>query len=164
MHIHIHQALNGHNSPRCTVAECSCSTSGKQPTDTSCACPLYPPAADVECGDPGQPSNGNSSFSSTVEGSSVFHSCQSGYNLVGDRRRVCRGDGRWSGSLPECRGEGLDQVAPSEQLSSSAHCFNEHFDILYQCESVKLELAGKTFGETNFFDSFILNHSLMQPS
>ena len=68
-----------------------------------------PSAADVDCGDPGRPANGDSSFSSTVEGASVLHSCQPGYSLVGDRRRVCRGDGRWSGSLPECRGEALDQ-------------------------------------------------------
>ena len=32
---------------------------------------------------------------------------------MGDRRRICRADGRWSGSLPECRGEVLDRVPPS---------------------------------------------------
>ena len=56
----------------------------------------------ISCGDPGTPVNGfrlgdNFTFRSVVQ-----FSCNDSYDLDGNERRECRGDGRWSGFLPRC--------------------------------------------------------------
>lgn len=59
----------------------------------------------VDCGDPGAPSNGNRSFVDTLEGSVVTYSCNSGFELVGNRTQICEltPDGAsWSFTRPQC--------------------------------------------------------------
>ncbi|XP_037529737.1 CUB and sushi domain-containing protein 3 isoform X2 [Rhipicephalus sanguineus] len=41
-------------------------------------------------------------FSSSLVGSSVEYSCESGYELEGLSTRVCQSSGRWSGQAPNC--------------------------------------------------------------
>ena len=58
------------------------------------------PAAD--CGDPGTPTNGQRSLSSTTYNSVVTYTCDVGYTLQGANSRTCQLDG-WTGSLPQCQ-------------------------------------------------------------
>ena len=56
----------------------------------------------ADCGDPGTPQNGIRRLSGTRQGDRVVYSCNSGFQLNGDRRRQCQSTGVWSGSLPTC--------------------------------------------------------------
>ena len=78
---------------------------------TRCAkeCPLlciYSVPADslVDCGDPGTPTNGQRSLSSTTYNSAVIYTCDVGYTLQGSTSRTCQSNGQWSGSVPQCKG------------------------------------------------------------
>ena len=78
--------------------------------------PLYPLSSYVldqrpDCGDPGVPQNGRRSLSGTRQGDRVDYSCNSGFELSGDRQRQCQSDGTWSGSLPTCKSK--DSVYPT---------------------------------------------------
>ena len=59
----------------------------------------------VDCGDPGTPTNGQRSLSSTTYNSVVTYTCGVGYTLQGSNSRTCQSDGQWSGSVPQCRSE-----------------------------------------------------------
>ena len=59
---------------------------------------------DVDCGDPGTPTNGQRSLSSTTYNSVVTYTCDVGYTLQGSNSRTCQSDGQWSGSVPQCTG------------------------------------------------------------
>eukprot|EP00117_Sycon_ciliatum_P039828 scpid16353/ scgid29370/ CUB and sushi domain-containing protein 3; CUB and sushi multiple domains protein 3 len=65
--------------------------SGQQPT-----CQI------VDCGDPGTPSNGGKTLTTTTYGSSASFTCSEGYELVGSSRRECTASGQWSGTQPVC--------------------------------------------------------------
>lgn len=70
-----------------------------------CSCYMYVlDFQDVDCGDPGVPKHGKKWVGSTFLGSVVKYTCHKGWVLVGRALRVCRGDGRWSGTLPYCKG------------------------------------------------------------
>ena len=56
----------------------------------------------VDCGDPGTPTNGQRSLSSTTYNSVVTYTCDVGYTLQGSNSRTCQSSGRWSGSVPQC--------------------------------------------------------------
>ena len=56
----------------------------------------------IDCGDPGTPTNGQRSLSSTTYNSVVTYTCDVGYTLQGSNSRTCQSDGRWSGSVPQC--------------------------------------------------------------
>ena len=56
----------------------------------------------VNCGNPGTPSNGRRTGSSTTYNSVVTYTCNTGYTLQGSNRRTCQSNGQWSGSLPRC--------------------------------------------------------------
>jgi CUB/sushi domain-containing protein len=56
----------------------------------------------VDCGNPGEPTNGVKVGSSTTFGSTVQYRCNEGYELDGNERRECQANGRWSGVLPRC--------------------------------------------------------------
>ena len=59
---------------------------------------------DVDCGDPGTPTNGQRSLSGTTYNSVVTYTCDVGYTLQGSNSRTCQPDGQWSGSVPQCNG------------------------------------------------------------
>ena len=60
---------------------------------------------DIDCGDPGTPTNGQRSLSSTTYNSVVTYTCDVGYTLQGASSRTCQADGQWSGSVPQCSRE-----------------------------------------------------------
>ena len=60
---------------------------------------------DIDCGDPGTPTNGQRSLSSTTYNSVVTYTCDVGYTLQGSNSRTCQSDGEWSGSVPQCSRE-----------------------------------------------------------
>ena len=64
--------------------------------------PLYLPSSAVECGDPGTPTNGQRSLSSTTYNSVVTYTCDVGYTLQGSNSRTCQSSGLWSGTQPLC--------------------------------------------------------------
>ena len=61
----------------------------------------------VDCGDPGTPVNGNRSFTDTLEGSTVTYTCNTGFEIRGNRTQICEltSDGpSWSYDRPVCVG------------------------------------------------------------
>ena len=65
---------------------------------------LKPAHSVVDCGDPGTPTNGQRSLSSTTYTSEVTYTCDVGYTLQGPNSRTCQSNGQWSGSVPQCNG------------------------------------------------------------
>ena len=59
----------------------------------------------VDCGDPGTPTNGQRTLSSTTYNSVVTYTCNAGYTLEGSNSRTCQFTGQWSGSVPQCNRE-----------------------------------------------------------
>ena len=57
----------------------------------------------INCGDPGTPTNGQRTLSSTTYNSVVTYTCDVGYALQGSNSRTCQSSGQWSGSLPQCQ-------------------------------------------------------------
>ena len=58
---------------------------------------------DIDCSDPGTPTNGQHSLSSTTYNSVVTYTCDVGYTLQGANSRTCQSNGQWSGSVPQCQ-------------------------------------------------------------
>ena len=59
----------------------------------------------VDCGNLTHPANGSVNHTAgTTFGQTATYSCNTGYNLVGDRARTCQATGNWSGSAPTCQG------------------------------------------------------------
>ena len=56
----------------------------------------------IDCGDPGTPTNGQRTLSSTTYNSVVTYTCDVGYTLQGSNSRTCQSNGQWSGSIPHC--------------------------------------------------------------
>eukprot|EP00117_Sycon_ciliatum_P048173 scpid2370/ scgid5761/ Sushi, von Willebrand factor type A, EGF and pentraxin domain-containing protein 1; CCP module-containing protein 22; Polydom; Selectin-like osteoblast-derived protein; Serologically defined breast cancer antigen NY-BR-38 len=56
----------------------------------------------VDCGNPESIASGNARYSTTIYSSGVTYSCNTGYNLVGDRTRICLASGLWSSAAPQC--------------------------------------------------------------
>ena len=63
---------------------------------------IVPASSDIDCGDPGIPTNGDRHPFSTVYTSEVLYYCSMGYTLQGSDRRTCLPSGQWSGHLPQC--------------------------------------------------------------
>lgn len=57
---------------------------------------------DVDCGDLGDPINGQVSLSGTTFGSLAVYECNTGFSLVGNVERVCQDNEEWSGTVPTC--------------------------------------------------------------
>ena len=64
----------------------------------------------VSCGVPDTPSNGDASYTLTTEGSTVVYSCDDGFVLCGNQNRTCLPNGVWSGSVPDCISEYIDDI------------------------------------------------------
>lgn len=57
----------------------------------------------VNCGQPQAPSNGGVNVDRTTLGARVVYYCKEGFTLSGEAERLCKPNGRWSGSVPFCR-------------------------------------------------------------
>ena len=51
------------------------------------------------------PSNGSVIVNGVLTDDTADYSCDEGFELVGERTRVCMNDSQWSGEAPECRCE-----------------------------------------------------------
>ena len=58
---------------------------------------------DIDCGDPGDISNGMATFNGTSFASITLLTCEVGHVLLGDSQRICQASGIWSGPVPECQ-------------------------------------------------------------
>lgn len=58
----------------------------------------------VDCGSLDNPEDGQVSLTGITVGSKAIYSCNKGFILAGDSRRVCQISGKWSGEAPVCRG------------------------------------------------------------
>lgn len=56
----------------------------------------------VDCGPLPDPDNGQVTVFETTFGSSAIYSCNPGFQLVGDARRICTDSGKWSEKEPAC--------------------------------------------------------------
>ena len=65
---------------------------------------MYSVPLAIDCGDPGTPTSGQRSLSSTTYNSVVTYTCDVGYTLQGSNSRTCQSNGQWSGSVPQCKG------------------------------------------------------------
>ena len=65
---------------------------------------VLPASSDIDCGDPGTPTNGERALSNTTYNSVVTYTCDVGYTLQGSDSRTCQSNGQWSGSVPQCNG------------------------------------------------------------
>ena len=63
-----------------------------------------PASAAIDCGDPGNLTNGQRSLSRTTYSNVVTYTCDVGYTLEGSNSRTCKSNGQWSGSVPQCNG------------------------------------------------------------
>ena len=67
----------------------------------------------------GDPANGQVTLTAgTTLGQIAVYSCNTGYNLVGDRTLTCQTSGNWSGSEPTCEGVYVVNLACSHLLDS----------------------------------------------
>lgn len=51
------------------------------------------------------PANGRVTISNRTVGGVATYFCNSGFNLVGAKTRVCQSGGEWSGIAPSCQGK-----------------------------------------------------------
>ena len=56
----------------------------------------------VTCGDPGAPVHGHSMGNVFSYGSSIIFSCDTGYELHGNKTALCQADGQWNSTIPTC--------------------------------------------------------------
>ena len=59
----------------------------------------------VDCGHPGNVTNGTVHASETTIGKSIRYRCDVGYILNGSYWRTCQSNGTWSGLKPTCEGD-----------------------------------------------------------
>lgn len=71
------------------------------------------------CGDPGIPAHGIRLGDSFAPGSLIRFSCEAGHVLRGSSERICQANGSWSGSQPECGGNGSSPAPPQHSCSQS---------------------------------------------
>lgn len=57
----------------------------------------------VDCGKLNPPQYGQVDFQSTSFQSRAIYSCFNGFQLIGERTRICQADGQWSGEAPICQ-------------------------------------------------------------
>lgn len=94
-------------------------------------CPPLPlPCPELEV-----PTNGEVNITSSNVGSTATYTCNTGFELVGQRSRSCQSSGIWSGTAPTCRSVdcgGLPQPANGQiNLSSTTY----HSTASYTCTS-----------------------------
>eukprot|EP00117_Sycon_ciliatum_P000628 scpid76378/ scgid0996/ Sushi, von Willebrand factor type A, EGF and pentraxin domain-containing protein 1 len=78
--------------------------------------------------------NGGVVYLETTVGSSAFYQCNAGFNLIGERERVCQADGSWSPELPTC----IATQPPEEGCDESiAATFENLYDGITELITVK---------------------------
>ena len=68
--------------------------------------PSFSTIASVDCGHPGNITNGTVDVSEGTElDATVQYTCDEGFIHNGSSTRTCQSDGRWSGTTPTCEGQ-----------------------------------------------------------
>jgi hypothetical protein len=83
----------------------------------------------VQCPPPENPNNGKAIYTSCSYNSVVSYECKYGYTLVGEPTRRCGADKRWSGVMPQCKGELQSYLL----LQNCLDCVCEH---IYACHYI----------------------------
>ncbi|CAB4020214.1 Hypothetical predicted protein, partial [Paramuricea clavata] len=95
-----------------------------------------PICARVTCPTPSPLTHGTLSLSSQPIycGSYVDYRCSTGYNLKGARKRICLGDGSWSGNEPRCEIVDCgDPGHPRNGLTTETGGFTYGNDVTFSC-------------------------------
>ena len=72
----------------------------------------------IDCGDPGTPTNGRRSLSSTTYNSVVTYTCDVGYTLQGLSSRKCLYTGRWTGNVTLCIGKSVKSLLHVQKVKN----------------------------------------------
>jgi len=59
----------------------------------------------LNCPDLIAPQNGDVDQTGNIPGDMADYTCDSGFTLIGDQRRVCQANGFWTGISPLCESE-----------------------------------------------------------
>ncbi|XP_073244344.1 sushi, von Willebrand factor type A, EGF and pentraxin domain-containing protein 1-like isoform X3 [Porites lutea] len=97
----------------------------------------------ISCGHPGVPVHGKINSYVFSYNSSVEYSCNPGYAIVGQKKRVCQANQTWTGSLPRCIRPSPDScrkppVPPNAvvvPLQTQRQWFNDNERVYYKCIS-----------------------------
>ncbi|CAH1243596.1 CR1 [Branchiostoma lanceolatum] len=100
-----------------------------------------PTCAPVNCGQPGDVLNGYLKGSDYTYQQSVVYYCMEGYNLVGEARRTCREDRKWSGEEPQCSPVSCWQPGTITNGRLEGRDFTYNQTVTYRCD-VGFELHG----------------------
>ena len=57
----------------------------------------------IDCGGLQDIPNGEVDYTSSAVGSTATYTCNTGFELVGQRSRSCQSSGSWGGTVPSCR-------------------------------------------------------------
>ena len=94
--------------------------------------------AAIDCGDPGTPTNGQRTLSSTTYNSVVTYTCDVGYTLQGSNSRTCQSNGQWSESVPQC---------DCKLVQCAAICFGVQGHCLYHFTSTTCSFVHQSLSE-----------------
>ena len=56
-------------------------------------------------------------------GTKAVYSCNDGFELVGDRKRLCQGDGTWYGEAPTCESKEIEETCDILVVNSQGLIF-----------------------------------------
>ena len=105
--------------------------------------------SESDCGDPGTPANGSTFGDTYTVGSTVNHTCNMGFELVGSSQRECLVNASWSGSLPTCE---------SKSINAQLLLVTRRFHIVIDCGDPGRPVDGTTTGTSTTFRS-VVNHT-----
>ncbi|XP_078575446.1 sushi, von Willebrand factor type A, EGF and pentraxin domain-containing protein 1-like isoform X3 [Branchiostoma floridae x Branchiostoma japonicum] len=100
-----------------------------------------PICAPVNCGQPGEVLNGYLKGSDFTYQQSVVYYCEEGYNLVGEGRRTCKEDRKWSGEEPQCSPVSCGDPGTITHGRLEGRDFTYNQTVTYRCD-VGFELRG----------------------
>ena len=101
------------------------------------------------------PPDGQVHLSGTLVGDVAMYECDHGFNMTGDKTRVCQDDGTWSGTDAECKKNAFCVGAPV--IANAGHDLAGHEDefpletvLKYTCNTG--DLMSKTEDQFSYFN------------
>lgn len=95
----------------------------------------FPSCKRIACPIPDIISNGNVRYNELYVGDSVQYSCSTGFELVGNSKRICTGSGQWSGNKPYCQRVVCSDppIHPNAVVSINTTEYYSSDEITYSC-------------------------------
>lgn len=95
----------------------------------------FPSCKRIACPIPDIISNGNVRYNELYVGDSVQYSCATGFELVGNSKRICTGSGQWSGNKPYCQRVVCSDppIHPNAVVSINTTEYYSSDEITYSC-------------------------------